>query len=408
MKATDGTRLYSTLPKFENARTWAEIDLGALKENFEYLQGIINLQADEAGVKRPEPICVVKADAYGHGARGVVPTLLASGCRFFAVSSAEEAAEIRNICRIRRYSANILVLGVVPTQLAEVLASYDIITTVPSLEYAKRLSLAAREAGVRIRVHVKLDTGMNRLGFPAHDKESIEKTACEIAECANLGGISVEGMFTHFAEADDGSSQELAGANLRQAERFFEVSKLLEYRGISISFYHMCNTAASLRFPNLALDGVRMGISLYGAAPSEEFELPLRPVMSLKTEIYHVHTLPAGEKLGYGGCFSADTDRVIATLPIGYADGFLRAYGGAFVRVDSKKGSFNAPIVGRICMDQCMIDVTDGLEYLPEAGDEVTLFGDDQKRLCELARLGDTIPYEVLCAVSSRVIRLYK
>ena len=149
MKATDGTRLYSTLPKFENARTWAEIDLGALKENFEYLQGRINLQADEAGIKRPEPICVVKADAYGHGARGVVPTLLASGCRFFAVSSAEEAAEIRNICRIRRYSANILVLGVVPTQLAEVLASYDIITTVPSLEYAKRLSLAAREAGVR-------------------------------------------------------------------------------------------------------------------------------------------------------------------------------------------------------------------------------------------------------------------
>lgn len=408
MKATDGTRLYSTLPKFENARTWAEIDLEALKGNYEYLRDRINLRAAEAGVRQPTPICVVKADAYGHGARGVVPTLLASGCRYFAVSSAEEAAEIRNICRIRRCEAQILVLGVVPTQLAEVLSDYDVIATLPSLDYAKRLSAAATEAGVTIRAHVKLDTGMNRLGFPSYSPEHAKATAFQIAECARLRGIRIEGMFTHFAEADDRGDDELDGATLKQAERFFEVSKLLKNLGISIPFCHMCNTAASLRFPNLALDGVRMGISIYGSEPSKAFDLPLAPVMSLKTEISHVHTLPAGEKVGYGGSFSSKDDRVLATLPIGYADGFLRAYGGAHVRVHSSKGDFDAPIVGRICMDQCMIDITDGLSLAPAAGDEVTLFGDCRERLSNLASLAGTIPYEVLCAVSSRVIRLYK
>ena len=129
--------------------------------------------------------------------------------------------------------------------------------------------------------------------------------------------------------------------------------------------------------------------------------------MSLKTKISHIHTLPAGEKVSYGGHFSAESDRVLATLPIGYADGFLRAYGGASVKISSALGSFDAPVVGRICMDQCMVDITDGLKKLPAVGDEVTIFGDTQERLYSLARIADTIPYEVLCAVSSRVIRLY-
>ena len=169
----------------------------------------------------------------------------------------------------------------------------------------------------------------------------------------------------------------------------------------------MCNSAAALRFPELALDGVRLGISLYGSRPSEAFDLQLKPVMALKTKISHIHTLAAGEKVGYGGTFSADCDRVLATLPIGYADGFLRAYGGASVKIFSRNGEFDAPIVGRICMDQCMVDITEGLDRAPSVGDEVTLFGDTPDRLYDIAERAGTIPYEVLCAVSSRVIRLY-
>ena len=407
MKASDGMRLYSSLPKFEDARTWAEIDLGALKDNYEYLRDRVWNRADGAGVKRPEPICVVKADAYGHGARGAVPVFIDGGCRFFAVSAIEEAVEIRNICLNRRCKARILILGITLPALAAKLAEYDIITTLPSLEYAKRLSEAAVEAGVKVRAHVKLDTGMNRLGFAAYRESDIEKTVGEIAECVKLRGISVEGMFTHFADADDDSRDELRGTNLVQAERFFRVSKRLKNAGVKIPFCHICNSAAALRFPKLGLDGVRLGISLYGSRPSEAFEMPLKPVMALKTKISHIHTLPAGERVSYGGRFSAESDRILATLPIGYADGFLRAYGGARVRVASAQGEFDAPVVGRICMDQCMVDITEGMKFSPQVGDTVTLFGDSPERLYEIAEIADTIPYEVLCAVSSRVIRLY-
>lgn len=407
MNTSDGMRLYSSLPKFETARTWAEIDLGALGDNYKCLRDIIFERARRAGVKCPEPICVVKADAYGHGAIGAVPVFIDGGCRFFAVSAIEEAVEIRNICRNRKCKARILILGITLPELAPKLAEYDIIATLPSLEHAKRLSAAAEALGVRVRAHVKIDTGMNRLGFPACRESDIEKTANEIGECVRLGGISVEGMFTHFAQADDGADEELAGANLAQANRFFALSQKLENMGVKIPFCHMCNSAAALRFPMLGLDGVRLGISLYGSRPSEAFSLPLKPVMALKTKIAHVHTLPVGERVSYGGTFSSGEERVLATLPIGYADGMLRAYGGASVRIETERGAFDAPIVGRICMDQCMVDITDGMDFEPKAGDEVTLFGDTPERLYDIARRADTIPYEVLCAVSSRVIRLY-
>ena len=407
MKAADGMRLYSSLPKFEDARTWAEIDLSALRDNYIFSRDRAWNLAEGVGVKCPEPICVVKADAYGHGARGAVPVFISEGCRFFAVSAIEEAVEVRSICRNRGCDARILILGVTLPNLAKTLAAYDIIATLPSLEHAKKLSAEAVAAGVRVRAHVKLDTGMNRLGFPTYRDSDIEKTVREISECSKLRGIVVEGLFTHFAEADDGCDGELAGTNKKQAERFFKVSERLENAGVKIAFRHMCNSAAAMRFPELALDGVRFGISLYGSRPSDALDLPLKSVMRLKTKISHIHTLPAGERVSYGGIFSADSDRVLATLPIGYADGLLRAYGGASVKIESEKGSFDAPIVGRICMDQCMVDITDGLERLPRVGDEVTIFGDSPERLYKLARLADTIPYEVLCAVSSRVIRMY-
>ena len=406
MKKSGVMRLYSSLPKFEDVRTWAEIDRKALGENYVYLTQKIAAAVGATGKKPPTPICVVKADAYGHGACNAVPVFLENGCRFFAVSAIEEAAEIRNICLVRGLDAKILILGVTIPALAKKLAAYDIIATVPSLDYAKRLSDAAIEQGVKVRVHVKLDTGMNRLGFAAYGEDHAAKTAAEIAECAKLKGIKVEGMFTHFAEADDGADGELDGATLRQAERFFMVKKHIDSLGVKIPFCHVCNSAAAIRFPQLALDGVRLGVALYGARPSEFFDLPVKPVMALKTKIAHIHRIPAGEKISYGGSYTAKEERVIATLPIGYADGFLRSYSGSFVGVSSENGSFDAPIVGRICMDQCMIDITDGADRSPRVGDEVTLFGDKAERLYEIAERGGTIPYEVLCAVSSRVIRI--
>lgn len=407
MKKFEGMRLYSSLPKFEDTRTWAEIDRGSLCSNYKYLWEIIKKNCEAEGVKLPKPICVVKADAYGHGACGTVPSLIDSGCRFFAVSAIEEAVEISNICLNKGVNSDVLILGVTIPTLASKLAEYDIITAVPSYEYAKRLSDAAVKVGARVRTHIKLDTGMNRLGFAAYDDESIERTAEEIAACNKLKGIKIEGMFTHFAEADDREDGFLDGATEKQAERFFKCKKRLESYGIKIPFCHVCNSAAAIRFPKLALDGVRLGIGLYGVKPSSAFDLSLRPVMALKTKISHIHTLKKGEKVGYGGTYTAESDRVIATLPIGYADGFLRSYGGSSVLVSSKNGDFEAPIIGRICMDQCMVDISDGMSKLPASGDEVTLFGDCPERIYKIAENAGTIAYEVLCAVSSRVIRLY-
>ena len=406
MGISDGIRLYSALPRFDEARTWAEIDLGALRFNYKYLCKALWERALAVGGRSPEPICVVKADAYGHGACGAVPVFLSEGCRFFAVSSIEEAVEVRNICRTRDVKARILILGLTLPGLVRKLAEYDIITTLPSLEYAERLSAAAVAAGVRIKCHVKLDTGMNRLGFAACSEEDFDRSAEEIKLCSRLKGLSVEGIFTHFAEADDSDGEELEGKTLLQAERFFGVIKALEKRRVRIAFKHICNSAAAIRFPKLALDGVRLGIALYGARPSEFFELSLRPAMSFKTKISHIHTLRAGETVSYGGSFKAERDIRVATLPVGYADGFLRAYGGASVKISSSGGDTEAPVIGRICMDQCMISL-DGSDSAC-VGDEVTLFGDKPQRLYSLAELANTIPYEILCAVSARVVRIYK
>ena len=406
MGISDGIRLYSALPRFDEARTWAEIDLGALRFNYKYLTKNLFERTAEAGFKRPEPICVVKADAYGHGTCGAVPVFLSEGCRFFAVSSIEEAVEVRNICRARGVKARILILGVTLPGLVKKLAEYDIIATLPSPQHAERLSVAATEAGVRISCHVKLDTGMNRLGFPASCDTDFEASADAIKKCASLKGISLDGIFTHFSEADDSDSEELTGKTLLQAERFFGVIRALERRRVKIPFKHVCNSASAIRFPALALDGVRLGIVLYGTRPSEFFKLPLRSAMTFKTKISHIHTLKAGEAVSYGGVYTADRDTRIATLPVGYADGFLRAYGGARVMISTKDGEVEAPIIGRICMDQCMISL-DGLDGA-SVGDEVTLFGDTQERLYELAKIADTIPYEILCAVSARVVRIYK
>ncbi len=404
----DHSKLYSTLPYLEKSRTWAEIDVEALKYNYTYITDIINARSSRTGKKAPTPIAVVKADAYGHGACEVVPALIDAGCNFFAVSSIEEGIDVRNICRKQKKDADILILGYTFPTMAKKLYEYDIITSLPSFEYARALSDAAKREGITIRAHVKLDTGMNRIGFPAKTPEEIIKSAEDIALCTKMNGLKIEGLFTHFANADSDSSENPDGRTRLQAERFEGISARLKELRVDIPFRHVSNSASSLRFSEFDYDAVRLGISLYGVRPSEHFSLELRPVMKLKTIISHIHKLPKSEEVSYGGDYKADDERILATLPIGYADGFLRAYSGASVLVETPYGAYEAPIVGKICMDQCMIDITDIIKKNPRVGDEITLFGDKEERLYDLARRASTIPYEVICVITSRVTRIYK
>jgi alanine racemase len=300
------------------------------------------------------------------------------------------------------------------------LAHFDLIQNLLSEDYARALNDAATAAGVTLRTHVAVDTGMHRIGFAAYGEEEILASADAILRIARLPHLSLEGMLTHYARADEiaplseqnretsptasHAPADRAEATARQAARYRRLRAEIETRGVKIPFHHTCNSAASLLTPDAYFDGVRPGILLYGVSPTASDLPSLRPVMRLCTSVVHLHPLPAGECVGYGGTFCADTPRRIATLPIGYADGLLRAYSGALVTVEGKHGSFRAPIVGRICMDQCMIDVT-GHEVA--LGDTVTLFGNHPSELSELARRASTIEYECLCLVSSRVPRIY-
>lgn len=386
-------KLYSSLPIYSRHKTWAEIDIEALRHNYRLLK---------EHIAPSRMICVLKADAYGHGADSCARALLDEGCDFFAVSCIEEAVALRRVCIELGKKADILLLGYTLPHSAGILAEQDIIQTVFSAEYALALNEEAKRLGRCVRIHVKLDTGMNRLGFPARDEEEAVCAAEEISSLLSMDGLMLEGMFTHFAKADEAEET----ATLLQYSLFSKVNSILCDRGIKIPFLHVSNSATSVRFPSMKLDGVREGILLYGAAPSESARLEgLRPVMSLKTVISHIHTLKAGQSVSYGGVYTAKSDRLLATIPIGYADGFVRAFGGASVSVQTKSGEANAKIVGRICMDQCMIDITDTDAGI---GDTVTLFGDKSDTLSNLARLAGTIDYECLCLISGRVPRIYK
>ena len=393
-------KLYSSLSELEQYKTRADVDLSALRHNYRFLQQ----QFLSAG-SSPRIISVVKADAYGHGAPQCVRSLLAEGCDFFAVSCIDEAVAVRNVCDRERKKADILILGYTDTSLAPQLARYDILQTLLSPDYARLLNHAAAQADVTVRVHVALDTGMHRIGFPVYREEDVPLTATEISHAYRLSNLRAEGIFTHFARADEAPASDGDAFTEKQFHRFLALCNALEQRGIPRLFRHACNSAAAIRFPEFHLDGVRLGVLLFGARPSPSFDLPLRPVMKLKTVISHIHTLPPGETVGYGGCFAAEELRRIATLPIGYADGLLRGFSGGTVTVHTREGDFCAPIVGRICMDQCMMDITD---TPADVGDTVTLFGNHPDELFRYAERAATIDYECLCLISSRVPRQYQ
>ena len=392
-------RTYSTLPALSDYKAWAEVSPAALIRNYRYLAGIMQKKAPGARM-----ITVVKADGYCHSNEICIPAFLEAGCDFFAVSSIEEAIAVREIAKKARKHPEVLILGYTPPSAAGTLARYDIIQCLLSKEYAEELSRHALRKNVTVRVHVKVDTGMNRVGFAAHSNEEIEAAAEEIAASIALPGIRSEGIFSHFARSDeDLSADPDTDLNRIQFERFMAVDSALKARGISVGMRHICNGAAAIRFPSeCALEGVRFGLWLYGVGTSE-FDEPLAPALRLKTVVAHLHPLLPGEGVGYGSTYRSETPRTLATLPIGYADGFLRAYRDGTVTVHTKAGDVTVPLVGRICMDQCMIDVT-GLPV--SVGDQVTLFGISPEELAALAARGGTIEHEVLCLISSRIPRI--
>ena len=392
-------KLYSSLGEPEQKKNRAEIDLCALRHNYRVIQSTVQREKPDTRI-----IAVVKAEAYGHGAPACVRTLLDEGCRFFAVSCIEEAIAVRKVCDAEQKEADVLILGYTEPSLAVHLARYNLIQTLLSEGYAQELCRVAESAGVTVRTHVAIDTGMNRIGFLAHSEQEISATAAAIARVHKFLGLSIEGMFTHYARADEEPFGEGDAATELQRERYRRLCVLLEEREIRIPFHHSCNSAATVRRPNDYQNGVRVGILLFGATPSAHVRLPLMPVLKLKTVISHLHKLLPGEGVSYGATYRTDTNRLIATVPIGYADGFLRGYSGSSVTVHTSLGDCRAPIVGRICMDQCMIDVTD---TDARVGDEVTLFGSTAEDLPRYAERAGTIPYECLCLISSRVPRHY-
>lgn len=371
----------------DEERVLALIDLDALKYN---IKSIRARTKEGTGI-----IGVVKADAYGHGAVEAASVLLANGADALAVAMAEEGIQLRN----NGIEAPIILLGYTPMKRFEDVINCGLIQTVYSLEEAKVLSETAVRLGKKALVHIKLDTGMGRLGWRIN-----EKSADEIIDVSKLPGIEVNGMFTHFATADEA---EKAFTKI-QFERYMKMDEMLKERGLFIPVKHAANSAGIMDFDNMFLDMVRAGIILYGAYPSNEVKkknLPIKPVMSIKTHVSFVKTIEEGDSVSYGRTYKAPSRRVIATIPVGYADGFIRAYAkGGKVLV---RGQY-APIVGRICMDQFMVDVTD-IEGV-QMNDEVVLLGkqgDKEITADFMASVIGTISYEVFCGISKRVPRVY-
>ena len=381
-------------------RLWAEINMNAVEANYNAIRSTIG---DDVKL-----CCVVKADAYGHGAVELCRLYHKLGADFFAVSNLDEALEIRD----NGIEEPILILGYTPPDRCRDLAAGEIRQAVYSLDYAHRLSDECEKAGVDVKIHIKLDTGMSRIGFICQEFPRDNNSVEEIKEACMLQHLIPEGVFTHFAVADDGADGE--SFTMQQYTCFTHTIEALEANGISFEIRHCSNSGAIMDYPKFRLDMVRAGIILYGYAPSEKVasDLQLQPALRLKTLISHIKTVKKGATVSYGRTFTAERDMRIATVPVGYADGFIRAYakdGYMFVWDKTKKFGRNCKIIGRICMDQTMLDVTDFPEA--EIGNVVVVFGngkDGEPTAEDIARWGNTISYEVLCAVSKRVPRLYR
>lgn len=366
---------------------WAEIDLDALSYNMKNIREKVGADVQ---------ICaVVKANAYGHSAEDVIGTLKEAGADQFAVSSLDEALELRQYEPDR----DILVLGNIPYGTEELSVAADLQHAVTSCEKARLLSDAAGRTGRTARIHIKVDTGMTRIGFSADDRG-----AKEVEKIASLPDVRIEGLFTHFATADERDKTRA----LNQHRRYLEFADKLRARGIQIKLKHAANSAAIMEMPDTYHDMVRPGIILYGIYPSREVDrkqLKIRPVMSFKTRIVHVKTVKEACEISYGGRYTSAPGDQIGTIAVGYADGYTRAQSG---RAEVLFRGKRVRVLGSICMDQCMIDLN-GFENV-EIGEEVVLFGRQGGEFISADEVGDryrTIGYEVVCAVNRRVPRFF-
>ncbi len=365
---------------------WAEIDLDKLAHNMREIRRV---------ARSENIIAVVKADAYGHGAVDVAPVLLKNGANRLAVAVQSEAVELRR----SGIECPIMILGFTPPNLIDNLLKYDIEQTVFSYKFASKLSRMAQKKNKVARIHIAVDTGMGRIGYLPN-----EESAEEVYNISKLPNIIIEGVFCHFSTADE-KDKTYTYEQVKKYDAFYE--KLKEKK-VYIKMRHIANSAAIIDLPETHYEAVRPGIITYGYYPSGEVNkenINLKPVMTLKTNIVHIKTLPAGEYVSYGRKYKTEKESIIATLPIGYADGYSRLLfqkGKVILR-----GKF-APVIGKICMDQCMIDVTeiDGARI----GDEVILIGEDENNKFTadtIAELIGTINYEVICMIGKRVPRVY-
>ena len=373
-------------------RFWAEIDMNAAEKNFNLIKSKL-----KEGTKL---CCVVKANAYGHGAVYLSKLYERLGADFFAVSNIEEAMQLRN----NGISTPILILGYTPTSCASILAENNISQSVFSYSYARELSKAATRDGVSVKVHIKLDSGMGRIGFDCiHESDEITDS---ILDVCSMDGLMPEGIFTHFAMADEG--EDGREFTKKQFERFMSAVTSVETRGVHFDIKHCANSATTFDYPEYHLDMVRVGVVLYGVCPSQKVREceELVPVMSLKSVISMIKEIEEGDTVSYGCTFKAKSKMKIATAPVGYADGFWRsnAENGTQMLIRGQR----VDIVGRVCMDQLMLDVT-SVKGVRE-GDYITLIGEDRGEsisVYELAENNGTIGYEMICSIGERVPRFY-
>lgn len=364
---------------------WAEVDIGALNHNLREVRRLVG----------PSKImAVVKANAYGHGLVQVARALAAGGADWLGVARGSEAIELRH----HGVTAPILVLGYVHSDECRQLLAEEVSFTVYEKELAKEFAGKARQEKKALRVHVKVDTGMGRLGFPCN-----VSGVKAVLSVARFPGVEIEGLFTHFACADEPDERK----TLRQLERFLDFARELEKRGLTVRYKHAANSAAIIRLPQTRLDMVRPGIVLYGLYPSPETcsGPDLLPVMSLKARVVQVKRVRKGFPVSYGWTYRTRANAVLATVAVGYGDGYSRLLSG---KGEVLIGGVRVPVVGRVCMDQIIVEATEVAGVQP--GDEVVLFGrqgGNSIPVEEIANKIGTINYEVVCSVSARVPRVY-
>lgn len=371
-------------------RGYAEIDLDAIEEN------MVNMKRNLA--PQTKMIGVIKTNGYGHGSIPIARTLEPLDFMFgFAVATFEEAACLREAGIVKP----VLVLGYTFPYAYEAMAEKEIRATVFRYDTIEQLKTAAKRAGKPVKVHIKVDTGMSRIGITP-DEEGLRFVQALMRQ----DGIEIEGIFTHFAKADE-SDKTGAREQIEMFRRFLTMTE--ERLGLSIPLRHCSNSAGILELPEANMDVVRAGITLYGLYPSDEVSkeiVSLRPALSLYSEVVYCKTIHKGQSVSYGGTFTAEEDMRIATVPLGYGDGYPRSLSGkGYVLIRGKK----APILGRICMDQFMVDVTE----IPEAleGDKVTLLGVDGAEKISAELLGDLsgrFNYELVCDLGQRIPRIYR